>query len=176
LNKKREVRKFVKEQCGANVRDEKRKYVSQPCEEYPELFIKYVGGKPPVITFADDGESVDISNFKNDEIHELMQSKGFERIEKPKEEEKEPETESATDKAEATVESAAPPPKKPEMSAEEKLNMLEKMKNFKLPGLDKIKDMVKKGKLKKDTAKEKEEEEASAGDETAKAEAAKPEL
>ena len=82
-------------------------------------------------SFAEDGERVDISNLKNDEIHELLKSKGFERIEAPKEEEQEQEA-GEEDKSEAQAD--AKQPKKPQVP--DKQELLEKMKNIKLPFME----------------------------------------
>ena len=73
LNKKPEVKRFVKEQC-------KTHETSKQCDIYPDLYIKFIAHKPPVITFENDPSNpIDLTNFSTQEIHQLLRDKGIER-------------------------------------------------------------------------------------------------
>ena len=123
------------QQCGANQRDENRKYINKPCDIYPDLFIKFVGGKPPVITFEDNPEQpVDLTNYKNDQIHQLLKERGFDRVEPPKEEEEEEEEKEEEIKTEKSeTEKRAEAIKKGDEPKINKKDVLEKLKKMRNP-------------------------------------------
>ena len=69
LNKKPEVKRFVKEEGHADT--------------YAELTVDYIKGHNPDLVIFDDAlveiERIDLSLMKTDEIHDLMKAKGFTR-------------------------------------------------------------------------------------------------
>jgi len=69
----------VKEECGASKRDDNRKALSQACDIYPELFIKFKPGADAKIIFRDVPDHKLIVHMQNEEIHALMKEQGFER-------------------------------------------------------------------------------------------------
>ena len=58
-----------------------KNFINEYLPKYPDLELKYVPGKDPVILFLDEGdavvETVGISKMSEDEIHELLISKGI---------------------------------------------------------------------------------------------------
>jgi hypothetical protein len=69
--------------CRLNHLPQVRKFFNEVVEkgEYPHVNVFYVHGKNPTLDLLDvDGkslESMDVSVYKFDELHQLLQSKGF---------------------------------------------------------------------------------------------------
>lgn len=73
MNQKPEVKRFVKEQCNTNES-------SKPCDIYPDLYIKFIAHKPPIITFNNNpNDRTDLTEFTTQQIHNLLREKGLER-------------------------------------------------------------------------------------------------
>ncbi len=51
------------------------------------MSVRWVGGHTPEFHLFEDGslkETIDLSEYKTDEIHNMLSSKGFVRVPKPK--------------------------------------------------------------------------------------------
>uniref|UniRef100_A0AAN0IQX7 Selenoprotein M n=2 Tax=Amphimedon queenslandica TaxID=400682 RepID=A0AAN0IQX7_AMPQE len=68
--------------CRLNSLPKVKRFINEHLPEYPDVEIKYIGGKDPELLFlGEDGQSVEervsVINMSEDEINALLESKGI---------------------------------------------------------------------------------------------------